>query len=265
MAYSVHGTKDRLGHTTRHDSWWATPSAMSLVFLGFVVYATWAALQNPSALDPQLFYQFDNQGAHFLSPFYSPNFHEMFPNVAAFKYFPAFWVVWLPIAFRVTCYYGRKAYYRSILMNPAACAVGKGEHRGYKGETAFPWIINNLHRYFFYLIVVLVLFHWKHFFDAFHFDDGFGMSVGSLVIAADTILLTAYVASCHSFRHLIGGNVDCFSCARAGELRLKGWQGVSWMNQFHNIFFWASLITVGFADLYIRMVAMGCWTDARIF
>ncbi len=239
------------------------PRQWRLVFLLFVIYATAAALINPAAGPDRYFY--DLQGAHFLSPFYSPNFAEMFPGVKAFKYFPAFWVVWLPIAFRVTCYYGRKAYYRSILLNPAACAVGKGADRGYKGETALPWVLNNLHRYFLYLIVLLVIFHWKHFIDAFHFEGGFGASIGSFVVAADTILLTLYVASCHSVRHLIGGNVDCFSCARAGHLRLRSWQSVSRLNQFHNIFFWTSLIAVGFADFYIRMVAMGCWTDARLF
>ncbi len=255
MAYTTPAMKDRLGQTFRRDSWWATPSAMFLVFIGFVIYATIAAVMNPDVWPDR--YDYEWNGAHFLSPFYSPNFAEMFPHVGIFKYFPAFWVVWLPIAFRVTCYYGRKAYYRSILMNPTACAVGKGANRGYKGETALPWILNNLHRYFFYLIVLLVIFHWKHFYDAFHFHKGFGMTVGSLVVAADTILLTLYVASCHSFRHLIGGNVDCFSCARVGELRHKGWKGVTWLNQYHNFFFWSSLIAVGFSDFYIRMVAMG--------
>jgi hypothetical protein len=279
MAYTTPAMKDRLGHTFRRDSWWATPSAMFLVFVGFVIYATIAAIINPNESAAGLLtttngvvqhvstggYAYDFDGAHFLSPFYSPNFAEIFPNARFFKYFPAFWVVWLPIAFRVTCYYGRKAYYRSILMNPAACAVGKGTDRAYNGETAFPWIINNIHRYFLYLIVVLVIFHWRHFYDAFHFEGGVGMSLGSLIIAADTILLTLYVGSCHSFRHLIGGNVDCFSCAKAGEMRYKGWKGISWLNQFHNAFFWSSLITVGFADLYVRLVAMGVWTDVRFF
>jgi len=263
MAYTLPGMKERLLQTTRKDSWWATPSAMALVFLLFVIYATIAAVINPAAGPNRYYYDLD--GAHFLSPFYSPNFHEMFPNVGAFRVFPAFWVVWLPIAFRVTCYYGRKAYFRSILMSPPACAVGKGADRRYNGETALPWILNNLHRFFLYLIVILVVFHWTHFFDAFGFEGGFGMSLGSLVVAADTILLTLYVGSCHSFRHLIGGNVDCYSCARAGELRHRAWKGVSWLNQWHNIFFWSSLIAVGFADFYIRMVAMGCWTDVRFF
>ena len=263
MAFSLPGIKDRVGETTRSDTWWLVPSIMAAIFVAFVIYAMWASIINPTAAPGRYYY--DNDGAHFLSPFYSPNFSEMFPNVGFFKFFPAFWVVWLPSLFRLTCYYGRKAYYRSLLLSPPACAVGKGSDRGYKGETALPWVINNIHRYFFYLIVILVVFHWKHFFDAFSFTGGFGMSVGSLVIAADTILLTLYVASCHSFRHLIGGGTDCFSCIRGGETRHNAWRGVSWLNQFHNAFFWTSLMTVGFADLYVRMVAMGHWTDMRLF
>ena len=260
MAFTTPAMRHRLGETTRRDGWWVNPAAMALTFLVFVAYATWAAIQSK-------FYTYPYGAEHYtyISPFYSPPFQEYFPKVAAFKFFPAFWVVWLPIAFRLTCYYGRKAYYRSIMLSPSACAVGKGAGRGYNGESALPWILNNLHRYFLYLIVVLVIFHWFHFFQAFNFDGRVGMGVGSLVIAADTILLTLYVASCHSVRHLIGGSVDCFSCARAGEARLKTWKGVSWLNQYHNLFFWASLITVGFADLYVRLCAMGIWTDVRVF
>jgi hypothetical protein len=266
MAFVTPAMRHRLGETTRRDGWWITPAAMALTFLVFVIYATWAAFQSD-------FYHFPYGVEHYsyLSPFYSPPFQEYFPSVGAFKIFPAFWVVWLPIAFRVTCYYGRKAYYRSLLLSPAACAVGKGKGRGYNGESALPWILNNLHRYFLYLIAVLVVFHWIHFFQAFRFYDEaaqgwkFGMGIGSLVIAADTILLTLYVVSCHSFRHIIGGKVDCFSCARAGELRHKSWESVSKLNVYHNMFFWSSLITVGFADLYIRLCAMGIWTDVRIF
>ena len=51
--------------------------------------------------------------------------------------------------FRLTCYYYRKAYYRSFWLSPPACAVPDG-HKKYTGETRFPLIFQNLHRYFFY-------------------------------------------------------------------------------------------------------------------
>ncbi len=46
----------------------------------------------------------------------------------------------------LTCYYYRKAYYRSFWLAPAACAV-RDAHGSYSGETRFPLILQNLHRY----------------------------------------------------------------------------------------------------------------------
>ena len=54
----------------------------------------------------------------------------------------------LPAGFRLTCYYYRKAYYRAFWQSPPACAVSDG-HGRYTGETRFPLILQNLHRYFF--------------------------------------------------------------------------------------------------------------------
>ena len=36
---------------------------------------------------------------------------------------PAFLILWVPGGFRATCYYYRKAYYRSFFQSPPACAV----------------------------------------------------------------------------------------------------------------------------------------------
>jgi len=251
MAYPVPATQDSFGRTRRTDAWWVTPTAILLSFVAFIGYSTWAAFQ-PREL------------AHFgpyTSPFFSPDLTRLIPG---FKWSPALLILWIPAGFRLTCYYGRKAYYRSVAFSPQACTVGKGD-RSYRGETALPWILNNLHRYFLYIIVVLVIFHWIHFFDAFVFEGRFGMGVGSLVVAADTIFLTLYVCSCHSLRHLVGGNVDCFSCCAGGKGRHHAWKSVSALNVYHNTFFWLSLFAVGFADLYVRMCAMGYWHDVRIF
>ena len=51
--------------------------------------------------------------------------------------------------------------------------------------------------------------------NATSFDGSFGIGVGTLVILANTTALTLYSFSCHSARHLIGGNLDCFSCSAA--------------------------------------------------
>lgn len=251
MAYPVPGTREPFLATRRQDGWWVVPLAMAATFLVFIVYATWAAFQ------PREFSHF----GPYISPFYSPDLTKWIPG---FTWSPALLILWIPAGFRLTCYYGRKAYYRSVTMSPPACAVGKGE-REYKGERALPWVLNNLHRYFLYLVTVLVVFHWFHFFDAFKFENGFGMGLGTLVVAADTIFLTLYVFGCHSLRHLVGGRIDCYSCAASGLVRHKAWKGVTFLNDKHNLYFWCSLITVGFGDLYVRMCAMGCWTDVRFF
>jgi hypothetical protein len=66
-------------------------------------------------------------------------------------------------------------------------------------------------------------------------------------------------------RHLIGGGVDCFSCARAGKARFEAWRGVSALNRHHQLFAWCSLFSVALTDVYIRLCAMGIIHDLRLF
>src|SRR2546426_8544735 len=44
----------------------------------------------------------------------------------------------------------------------------------------------------------------------------FGVGIGTLVMAVNVILLACYTFGCHSLRHLIGGEVDCFFFGRGG-------------------------------------------------
>ena len=57
------------------------------------------------------------------------------------------------LGFRLTCYYYRKAYYRAFWRAPSACAV-REPHAKYTGETRFPLIAQNVHRYFWYAAAV---------------------------------------------------------------------------------------------------------------
>jgi hypothetical protein len=88
--------------------------------------------------------------------------------------------------------------------------------------------------------------------------------VGSIVLLVNVALLTTYALSCHSLRHLIGGKLDCFSCAVAGGPRHAGWRGVTSLNDHHMLFAWMSLFSVGLADLYVRLVSAGILRDIRI-
>src|SRR5262245_11290593 len=247
------------GQTTRRDRWWLTPL---LVFLGlstFVVYATWAALQNK-------YYTF----GPYLSPFYSPELWGTSPH-AWFGKPPTWWPSWLPFSpaililwapggFRVTCYYYRGAYYKAFWADPPACAVGE-PRKHYIGESNWPLIIQNIHRYFLYFAIIFIgLLTWDAI-NAFRFDNGFGIGVGTLVLCINVVLLAGYTFGCHSFRHIIGGRIDCISESPACH---KLYTGCSALNRQHMLWAWMSLFSVMFADLYVRMCSMGYWRDWRI-
>ena len=69
---------------------------------------------------------------------------------------PALIILIFPLGFRLTCYYYRKAYYRAFWLSPPACAVAE-PHAKYTGETRFPLILQNVHRYFWYVAVLVGL------------------------------------------------------------------------------------------------------------
>jgi hypothetical protein len=216
---------------------------------GFSVYATWRAFEGA-------YYW----AAPYLSPFYSPLIdvhHRYWP------YSPALLILGGPLGFRATCYYYRKAYYRAFFLDPPACAVPE-RRRSYSGETRFPFILQNVHRYFMYIALIFLAFLWHDAIVAFSFPNGFGIGVGTLVLLVDVILLSLYFCGCHSVRHLAGGKLDCFSCANFGGARHSTWKSVSFLNEHHMLFAWMSLISVGFADFYVRLVATGAITDLRI-
>jgi hypothetical protein len=245
----------KLFATDRRDVWWLGPLLTAMGLGAFGIYSTWAAFQ----------------GEHFrfgpyLSPMYSPLIQW-----DAWPFSPAILILWAPLGFRATCYYYRKAYYRAFFADPPGCAVG--EHRGhkYRGETAFPFILQNLHRYFLYVALIFIVILWYDVFEAFFkWDDGsgghsFGMGLGTLVMTVNTALLSGYTFGCHSLRHLVGGKLDCFSCTATGPARHGCWRGVSWFNRRHQLFAWCSLFSVGFTDFYIRMCSMGVFRDIRFF
>lgn len=260
----------RFGQTSRTDLWWVTPL---LVFLGlgaFVVYSTWAAFQGVN-------YFYSGQGAHYLSPFYSPLiFGEPGePTVFGTKpqwlplwVSPALLILWAPGGFRFTCYYYRGAYYKSFWADPLTCGVGE-PRSCYRGEHSMPLILQNIHRYFLYLalgfIVILGWDAWKGMWFTEGTGDGahasWGIGLGTLVLTLNVILLAGYTFGCHSLRHLVGGRLDILS---KHPVRQKSWECVTCLNKRHMLWAWMSLFWVGFTDFYIRMCSAGYWTDWRI-
>ena len=53
-------------------------------------------------------------------------------------------VAWMPLGLRLTCYYYRKAYYRSFFLAPPACAVAGPRRQRYRGEATFPLVLQNV-------------------------------------------------------------------------------------------------------------------------
>jgi hypothetical protein len=242
-----------LGRTMRRDAWWMENIPVIILLGGFGLYATWRAFEGK-------FFWTDP----YLSPFYSPLL-----NISWWHWSPALLILAFPLGFRVTCYYYRKAYYRAFFLDPPGCAVGELAHRNYRGETKFPFILQNIHRYFLYGAIVFLCFLWYDAIRAFWFLGSdqklhFGIGVGTLVLLVNIILLTLYLLSCHSLRHLIGGKLDCFSCTVTNRGRHGAWKKASFLNERHMLYAWCSLISVGFADFYVRMVASGMIKDFRI-
>jgi len=234
-----------LGATARKDAWWVEPALVAFGFGIFIVYATWRALE----------------GAHYewgpyLSPFYSPKLP-----------FPGWWflILLIPGGFRATCYYYRKAYYRAYFLDPPACSVGHFGGNKYCGETTFPLVLQNLHRYFLYAASIVLAFLWYDAIVAFNWDGQIGAGVGSFVLLGNVILLSFYTFGCHAFRHLVGGRLNCFSCSTSAQTQFKLWHLVTKLNEHHMLWAWLSLFSVGFADFYVRSVQTGLFTDLRLF
>jgi hypothetical protein len=241
--------QSRFGATLRRDAWWIEILPVVLLLGLFAIYATARALEGR-------FYEW----GPYLSPFYSPLID---PEHRWWPFSPALLILAGPLGFRATCYYYRKAYYRAFFLDPPACAVGEGR-RGYRGETSFPLVLQNLHRFFLYLALLFLVFLWTDAILSFRFDGRFGVGVGSIVLTANVALLTLYTFSCHSLRHLVGGRVDCFSCSASNRARHRVWRWASQLNERHGLFAWFSLVSVGLADLYVRELARGTIRDLRL-
>jgi hypothetical protein len=250
-----------LGATSRRDWWWVSPLVVVVALSAFGIYSLYAILVNAD-------YEYTGGGAYYISPFYSPNVETLFGIDVPFS--AALLVAWMPLGLRLTCYYYRKAYYRSFFLAPPACAVAGPRRKRYRGESSFPLVLQNVHRYFLYLAIVVLGFLWYDAIRAFFFTTSgggheFGIGLGSLVLLVNVCFLTAFTFGCNSLRHLVGGRLDCFTCSARARMRYKGWRGVSVLNLRHMEWAWVSLTTVALADLYIRLAASGVFHDPRIF
>jgi hypothetical protein len=243
------------GATSRRDAWWVGPTATGAVFGAFVLYSMFSAfLWYPLFGAP-----FETHG--YLSPFFSPLIggNVLLPSVSALL------ILWIPLGFRTTCYYYRKAYYRAYFADPPACSVGEPSvHGAYAMERTFPFVLQNLHRFFLYAAFVPLFFLWLDALLSFNYEGHWRLGLGSLVLLANVVLLTGYSLSCHSLRHLVGGRLDCFSCSLTRRARYGLWQRLTGLNTMHMAWAWVSLFSVAFADLYVRLLGLGLFPDPSL-
>ncbi|WP_116042114.1 hypothetical protein [Amycolatopsis palatopharyngis] len=251
----------RIGaRTLRTDRWWLPPLLTTLGLATFVIYATIRSFMRESYWVAE---------HHYLTPFYSPclsdscvpgssHFGTPFGELPGFIPL-GFLVLPFLLGFRLTCYYYRKAYYRSVWLSPPACAVAE-PHSRYTGETRLPLIIQNAHRYFFYVALVITLINTYDAILAFGGEAGFGVGLGNIVLLANVVLLWCYTLSCHSCRHAVGGRLKHFS---KHPVRYWMWTQVTKINDRHMMFAWITLGTLVLTDLYVWLVASGTITDLR--
>ena len=255
------GRADIAARTLRTDRWWRLPLIQATLLTVLLGYVLVRLFMRQWYFVPEY---------NYLTPLYSPCLStSCTPGSAHFGTIFGDLPVWIPLpiivfpillGFRATCYYYRKAVYRSILQSPTACAVREPARR-YTGENRFPFNLMNFHRYFFYLASALLLINTYDAVLAFFPPGGFGIGLGSLILVANVALLWGYTLSCHACRHIVGGKLKHFS---RHPLRYAMWNRISTLNGRHMQFAWASLVSVTLTDVYIMAVAAGWIADLRI-
>lgn len=254
--------RPRVGAATlRRDRWWREPA---LVAAGLVLFLAYGLVRTAS----QRYYYVEDY--NYLTPFASPCVSTSCVPGAShlgqwFGQFPPMVplaIVTLPflLGFRLTCYYYRKAYYRSFWLSPPACAVAE-PHTRYTGETRFPLVLQNTHRYFLYASLVVAALNTYDAIVAFRSPSGFGVGLGNALLLVNVVLLWAYTLGCHSCRHIVAGRINHFS---QHPLRYRLWLGVSWLNARHMQFAWITLGTLILTDGYVALVSAGVISDPRL-
>ena len=227
------------------------------------IYATWRAFENAHYFSEP-----------YLSPFYSPCLTDKCPSEAQdlgqwalvgwWPLSPALMILIFPLGFRLTCYYYRKAYYRSFWASPPACAVAE-PHEGYSGETRFPLIVQNIHRYFLY---VAMLFARAADLGRHPLLPRPERRVGSHGPRhGDPAHQRGPDLGLHAVLPLVPAHTSAAGCKHfsAHPVRYRAWTLISKLNARHMLLAWASLVWLVVADFYIRCLATGAFSDPRFF
>ena len=233
-------------------AWWIEPALTVVSYTSFVIYATWSVFSGTNVFsDP------------YLSPFFSTWLGFGLFRVPIIGLLIPFLAV-IPLGLRGSCYYYRKSYFRSFFWDPPACAIEELKRGKYRGETRFPWVLSNYHRYFLLLSLIVIVFLWLDVIRAFVYHGHFFIGLGSIVMLVNVILLTLYSGTCHSFRYLMGGRIDGFSRARGGLFWQRIMITLNRLNPSHGAFAWYSMFSVALTDVYIRLLMAGILHEPRL-
>ena len=254
--------KTRSSRPLSFGPWWLQPVLTGGSLAVFVLYSTWA-----------VFRVGDYHLLPYISPLYTPCLAVSCSEAANYplvgdwwRLSPALLVAWIPVGFRVTCYYYRKAYYRSFFWDPPACS-GKAQQReprspqSYRGEKGY-FVVNNVHRYFWIAGILVAVVLTYDAIEAFDFPGGWGVGLGSLIFVFNAVAFWLWALGCHSWRHIVAGRLNNFA---RHPVRYHLWSWVSALNRRHGLFAWVSLPAVVFTDVYVRLAASGAITDPRFF
>ena len=148
-------------------------------------------------------------------------------------------------------------------VSPVYLALGSATAQA-GGESRFPLVVQNLHRYFWYAALVVAAILTYDTVLTFRDENGdWGHAgLGTLVFLVNIALIWLYTLSCHSCRHAVGGRLRHFS---KHPVRYRLWTWVSKLNGGHARYAWLSLFSVAFADVYVLLLSTGAFSDPRFF
>jgi len=230
-------------------AWWIEPALTVICYSAFVIYATWSVFDQVNVV----FYPY-------VSPFFSLWLGFGLIRVPIIGILLAA----VPLGLRGSCYYYRKSYFRSFFWDPPACAIQELKRGRYRGETRFPWVLNNYHRYFLILSLITLVFLWADVVRAFTYQGSFFIGLGSVFMLVNVILLSLYTLTCHSFRYLMGGRIDAFSRVLFGRAWHRIAMLLNYANPRHGFYAWVSMFSVALTDVYIRLLMAGVIHEPRI-
>ena len=253
------GSSPRGGPTSRRapcTRWWVEPAVTFTLLVAWLAYA----LVGPLAITTSGSTTTSRRSPPCLSASCVPESATSGRGSESSPPFVPLGLLVLPflLEFRLTCYY-RKAYYRSFWLSPSGVRR-RGAAWG-TGETRFPLILQNAHRYFFYAAIVVSLINTYDVIRAFHGEDGgFSIGLGTIIMLVNVVLLWALTVSyppagtwsaagcgtSPSIRPATGCGLRCRSSTLAMELA------------------WTTLATLLVTDAYIGLVSAGVLTDLRL-